>query len=265
MKRELHPDSKTDLFYKYGTDYQSKRPTIRSRRDIVGDIEKSGKLIEIYNKHVAENKKRIDKFTIELHNSDLEQHKVATLTQFKIWREEFLNRCEDQNDYPTIRDMMNGCTVISWDTGCTIGDPVKATRAYHNNVHLKLGTKLTLEMSANYSSTTSIKALIHFNGHTTDIIKTTTLSAFDTLSTELDLRSSSLQQIVGLCWHTFMFHPFTPHIHCNVNFCRWMSDALYLFGWRSDRFDEKEIPAFKPINWSFLSLYHQYDEIDVIN
>jgi hypothetical protein len=265
MKREFQ----TDLFYKYGTDSQNKRqqirPIQRERREIISDIEKSDKLIEIYNKHINQNKCRIDRYTVELHNVDIEQHKIATMTQFKLWRDEFLRRCEDQNDYPTIKDMLSECTVINWDVGCRINDPYKTERSYHNSIQLKLGPNLILEMSANYSDVISIKSIIHFNGHATDIFKTISDSAFDTLSTELDLKSSSLQQIVGLCWHTFMFHPFTPHVHCSVNFCKWMSRALYFFGWRSYRLDRREVPISKPLNWSFLPLYHEEEEIDVMN
>ena len=247
----------------------------RQHNEIINDIEKSSKLIDIYTKTINDNKDRIERYLVELNNIYIKQHKMDTCTQFILWKNEFLNNSLNQNDYIPLNELLNEFIIVNWDIECYLD--LDNLTEYKNSIQIKIGKSLTVYMSVIYSVKKCITEIIlKFNRLEINILENDKyINTTDRLSNELNIKSNTLQKLIGLCWHTFMFHPYSPYNHFPINSNGWMKNATFDFYQRTEKLfinnkhqlTEKRIKELqcKYLNCKFLSLYYQNNEIDILN
>src|SRR3990172_6430641 len=90
----------------------------RGRDEILNDIDETDNLIKSYKAGILREKKNLLKYTIDLDNCDIDQHKADTIKQFDKWKEQFCEHHKDHRNIKTVKRLLDSYSLMHWKPKC---------------------------------------------------------------------------------------------------------------------------------------------------
>jgi hypothetical protein len=184
----------------------------RARNEILDDIIDTEDAIESHQLGILREIKNVLKYTAELDNYDIEQHKHDTIQQFDLWKLEFYAKHKDSPDFPIMKSLLDNCSIISWNPHCYVAKLNKASHTlmkfYSNTIIISLNEQIFLNFNIERMNFPPCKYELfiwQFDDENIDLLMTRDIGPFQKAADKLGLSVDMFFEIIGLCYHTFMF------------------------------------------------------------
>ena len=181
------------------------------------------------------------------------------MKQFEIWKCEFYNKYVDDPNFKALKNLLDNMEIFNWDVGGYIGNgyescyasipslmPYKTkVRFYSNSILLSLGQLFDKSFYINFSvgrtdcgPNKQNLFLEQIDGKKIDLFKTESIKPFKNLAKSVGLNVDVLFDLIGFCYHTFMFSCTSPHTHIYpYNQSEWIKRMLSGYNsWRCDKY-----------------------------
>ncbi len=182
----------------------------RPRDEIINDIVNTENFIDGYKGAIKRETTNVMKYTAELDNHDINQHKLDTIGQFEKWKNEFYERYAESPDYDVMMKLLDNYSIMYWKPKCYVTKlHGRMMNIYSNKICISLNTDIFLNFSAdrmNYSLSKDEMTIWHIDGDDIDLFNATE-EELSKVADMVGLSVDSLLDVSALCYHTFMFNP----------------------------------------------------------
>jgi len=210
----------------------------RSRNDILNDVMDTENSIVAHRLKISIDSHNVIRYTAELDNYDIGQHKNDTLMYFEQWKLEFYEHYKELTELPILMSLLDNCVIIRWEPQCYVADLKKL---YSNHLFISLNDELFIKFDAQRMNFTPVKYDMTVWQPGRPVINLehgTDMERFGKIASDLCLSVDLMFDVIALCYHTFMFNPHDLVFHHIPNsYSVWLNKIANRFGYLRCRGD----------------------------